>query len=170
MIDRPQPDEYPEFGAKYVAQVKTTDVLELMEELKDSTHAFFTSISDERAAQPYAPGKWTIKQVVGHMTDTERTFAYRALVFSRNNIALPGFDQDVYVDNTDFNSRSLSDLADEFKTVRESNLFLFRSMTEEQLLRKGIANGNPTSVRAMIYMAAGHELHHLQIFKEYGFL
>jgi len=170
MIDRPQPGEYPEFGAKYVAQVKTTDVLELLEQLKESTHQFFSTISDERASQPYAPGKWTVKQVVGHMIDTERTFAYRALVFSRNDIELPGFDQDVYVENADFNNRPLTNLADELKAVRESNLFLFRSFSDEQLTRKGIASGNPTSVRGMIYMTAGHELHHLQIFKEHGFL
>jgi len=169
MIDKPQPGEYPPFGDKYVNLVPDANVLELMEQLKDSTHQFFTSISDEVAAQPYAPGKWTVKQVIGHMIDTERTFAYRAMVFSRNNIELPGFDQDIYVNNTDFNSRSVKDLADEFKAVRESNLFLFRAMSKDQLTRKGVASGNPTSVRGMIYMTAGHELHHLNIFKECGF-
>src|ERR1700739_4748239 len=142
MINRPQPDEYPPFGEKYVDQVKTTNVLELMEELKDSTYKLFSNISDDVAAKPYAPGKWTIKQVLGHMIDTERTFAYRALVFSRNNIDLPGFDQDIYVNNADFDSRTIKNLAEEFRAVRESNLFLFRSMSEQQLLGKGVASGN----------------------------
>ncbi len=169
MINRPQPDEYPAFGEKYVSQVTTTNVLELLEELKDSTYELFSNISEEVASQPYAPGKWTIKQMLGHMIDTERTFAYRALVFSRNNIELPGFDQDIYVNNTDFNSRTIKNLAEEFRAVRDSNLFLFRSMSEEQLLGKGVASGNPTSVRGMIYMTAGHELHHRAIMKENGF-
>jgi uncharacterized damage-inducible protein DinB len=169
MINRPQPDEYPAFGAKYVSQVNTTNVLKLLEELKDSTYQLFSNISEDVAGQPYAPGKWTIKQMLGHMIDTERTFAYRALVFSRNDIELPGFDQDIYVNNNDFNSRTIKDLAEEFRAVRESNLFLFRSMTEEQLMRKGIASGNPTSVRGAIYMTAGHELHHRAIMKEHGF-
>lgn len=170
MIDRPQPDEYPAFGAKYVGQVNTTNVLELMEELKDSTYELFSVMSEELAGQPYAPGKWTIKQMLGHMIDTERTFAYRALVFSRNDIELPGFDQDIYVNNTDFNSRTIKNLADEFRTVRESNLYLYRSFSDEQLMGRGHASGYPVSVRGLVYLTAGHELHHRAILKENGFL
>src|ERR1700739_1200612 len=123
MINKPQPDEYPPFAAGYVSQVETTDVLGLLERSMDVTYSLFSNMSEEQAMHSYAEGKWTLKQVLGHMIDTERTFAYRALVFSRNNIELPGFDQDIYVNNTDFNSRSIKDLAEEFRAVRESNLF-----------------------------------------------
>ncbi|MGZ3945983.1 MAG: DinB family protein [Mucilaginibacter sp.] len=166
MINRPQPDEYAPFAAGYINQVETTDIIGLLEQLKDSTYKLFSSLSDEQGMHAYAEGKWTLKQVLGHMIDTERTFAYRAFVFSRNNIELPGFDQDIYVNNTDFNSQSIQNLASEFKAVREANLFLYKAFTDEQLLRKGIASGYPVSVRALVYMIAGHELHHLKLLRE----
>jgi uncharacterized damage-inducible protein DinB len=166
MINRPQPDEYPPFAAVYIGHVETTDVLGLLTELRDSTYQLFSNMSEEQAKHAYAPGKWTLKQVLGHMIDTERTFAYRAFVFSRNNIELPGFDQDIYVNNTDFNSQSIQDLASEFKALREGNLFMYKAFTDEQLLRKGVASGYPVSVRALVYMIAGHELHHLKLIRE----
>src|SRR5580700_2458710 len=101
MIHRPQPNEYPTFAERYVASVPGTDVLELLEESKDITYDLFSNMSEETATHAYAEGKWTLKQVLGHMIDTERTFAYRAFCFSRNNVELPGFDQDIYVNNTD---------------------------------------------------------------------
>jgi len=119
-----------------------------------------------KADYAYADGKWTVKQVLGHMADTERVFAYRALAFSREAIELPGFDQDVYMEKATFNTRNLEDIADEFKTVRESSLYLFRSLSDEQQIQKGIASGNPVSVRALAYMIAGHEMHHIKILKE----
>ena len=118
MINRPQPDEYPPFAAVYVGHVETTDVLGLLAESMDATYRLFSNMSEEQAMHAYAPGKWTLKQVLGHMIDTERTFAYRAFVFSRNNVELPSFDQDIYVNNTDFNSQLIKDLASEFKAVR----------------------------------------------------
>jgi uncharacterized damage-inducible protein DinB len=166
MIKKPQPDEYPAFATGYVNQVTTTDVIGLLEQLKDSTYELFSAMSEEQGMHAYAEGKWTLKQLLGHIIDTERTFAYRALVFSRNNIELPGFDQDVYINNTDFNSQSIKDLAAEYKATRESNLFLYKSFTDEQLMRRGIASGHPVSVRGMVYLTAGHELHHLKIIKE----
>ncbi len=114
----------------------------------------------------YSDGKWTIKQVLGHMTDTERVFAFRALCFSRESITLPGFDQDIYMDKATFSSRSMEDLACEYKCVRESSMYLLSSMTEEQSMQKGIASGHPVSIRALAYMMAGHEMHHLKILKE----
>jgi len=166
MINRPQPDEYPPFASVYVGHVETTNVLELLTESGDSTYQLFSNMSEEKALYAYAPGKWTLKQVLGHMIDTERTFSYRAFVFSRNNIELPGFDQDIYVNNTDFNSRTIQDLALEFAAVRESTLYLFRAFSEEQLSRKGVASGSPVSVRGLVYMTAGHELHHLKLIQE----
>jgi uncharacterized damage-inducible protein DinB len=166
MINRPQPDEYPPFASVYVGHVETADVIGLLTESRDSTFQLFSNMGEEQAMHAYAPGKWTLKQVLGHMIDTERTFAYRAFVFSRNNVELPGFDQDIYIANNDFNSRTIQDLALEFTAVRESTLYLYRSFSDDQLMRRGVASGNPVSVRGLVYMTAGHELHHLKLIQE----
>ncbi len=169
MINKPQANEYPDYAINYVNKVDTTDVLELLDELKESTANLFISLGEEKASLPYAPGKWTFKDTLGHIIDTERVFAYRALVFSRNNVPQPGFDQDVYINNTDFNSRTITDLVNEYKAVREATLFLYRSFSEGQLLRLGTASGYPITVRAIVYITAGHELHHLAVLKQYGY-
>src|ERR1700743_1057080 len=162
MIPKPQSDEYPKFAEGYVSIVPTTNVLELLEESKHTVYNLFSNMSEEKAMYAYADGKWTLKQVLGHMIDTERTFAYRAFCFSRNNVELPGFDQDIYVNNTDFDSRNIQSLADEYKVTRESTMFLYSSFSEEQLLRRGIASNSPVTVRGLVYMTAGHELYHLK--------
>jgi len=166
MINRPQPDEYSAYAARYVDLVGNEPIVETLKSLKESTYNFFISLDAGKADYAYAEGKWTVKQVLGHMADTERIFAYRALVFSREAITLPGFDQDIYVEKGTFNSRPLKDIANEFKTIRESSVYLFSSMTDEQSAQKGIANGNPFSARAYAYMMAGHEMHHINILKE----
>lgn len=166
MINRPNSDEYSEYAGRYVNLVGSEPILEILERQKEESYNLFTGLSADKASYAYADGKWTIKQVVGHMADTERIFTYRALVFSRESITLPGFDQDVYMEQATFNSRPLEDLANELKTVRESSLYLFRSLTEQQSTQKGIASGSPFSVRAYAYMIAGHEVHHWNILKE----
>ena len=166
MIHQPQPNEYPAFSARYIALVPETDVLKLLEDSKEITYNLFNTMNEEQAMHTYAEGKWTLKQVLGHMVDTERTFAYRALCFSRNNIELPGFDQDIYVNNTDFNSRTIQSLAEEFKVTRESTMYLYKSFSDEQLLRGGKASGYPVTVRGLVYMTAGHEQHHLKLIRE----
>jgi uncharacterized damage-inducible protein DinB len=166
MIKRPQPDEYSAFAARYVDLVGDEPILDILKNNQQSTYEIFTGLSADKGDYAYAEGKWTIKQMLGHMADTERVFAYRALTFSREAIELPGFDQDVYMEKATFNARTLEDIADEFKTVRESSLYLFKSLTENQSTQKGIASGNPVSVRALAYMIAGHELHHIKILRE----
>ncbi|MDB5024248.1 MAG: DinB family protein [Mucilaginibacter sp.] len=166
MIDRPQPDEYVSFHNTYISKVPGGDVLKLLGELKESTYELFSNMSEERANYAYDQDKWTLKQVLGHVIDTERTFAYRLLYFSRNFIELPGFDQDIYVNNANFNSRTIQSLASEFRATRESNLYLITALTDEQLNKKGVASSNKVSVRALVYIIAGHELHHLKIIKE----
>jgi uncharacterized damage-inducible protein DinB len=166
MIHKPQPDEYVSFHNTYISKVPDVDVLKLLEELKESTYKLFSNMSEEKANHAYQEGKWTLKQVLGHMIDTERTFAYRLLCFSRNYIELPGFDQDIYVNNSNFTDRSIQSLASEFKAARESNIYMIAALTDEQLNRKGIASGNKVSVRALVSVIAGHELHHLKIIKE----
>jgi uncharacterized damage-inducible protein DinB len=106
-----------------------------------STYNLFHNLTEEQAMHAYAEGKWTLKEVLGHMIDTERVFSFRAFVFSREDISLPGFDQETYVLSTDFNSRSIQSLADEFKAVREATLFLYRSFSDEQLACSGVASG-----------------------------
>src|ERR1700744_3421333 len=131
MISRPKPDEYSAYAARYVDLVGNGPILEILDYQKETSYNFFTRLEKKKGDHAYAEGKWTIKQVLGHMADTERIFAYRALVFSHESITLPGFDQDVYMEQATFNSRSLEDIANEFKTVRESSLYLFRSMSEQ---------------------------------------
>lgn len=166
MITKPQPEEYNPYYSTYISKVPDGDVLQLLTQLKDSSYELFSNLSDEKANYAYAHGKWTIKQVLGHMIDTERTFAYRVLCFSRNPVELPGFDQDIYVENSNANARSIQILAAELRATRESNIYMISALTDEQLNCRGIASGNPASVRALVYMLAGHEIHHLGIFKE----
>jgi hypothetical protein len=167
MIKRPQPDEYSAYAAGYVAKVPDGPILEVLEYLKESTYNFFSRMTDEQADHAYAEGKWTLKQVLGHMIDTERFFSFRAFCFSRGDKSpLPGFEQDDYVNGANFDTRSIQSLAHEFKAVREANLYLYSSFTEEQSLMTGTANNNPVSVRALVYMTAGHELYHLDLIKE----
>lgn len=166
MIKRPSPDEYSPFAAGYIGLVPNENVVELLEQSMNHSYQLFSNLTDEQGLYAYAPGKWTVKQAIGHMIDTERTFSYRAMVFSRNHIELPGFDQDVYVNSANFNNRSIYDLAAEFKLLRQSNIYMIRGFTEDQLLRDGIASNARFTVRAFVYMLAGHELHHYNIFKE----
>ncbi|AMR31117.1 hypothetical protein A0256_06600 [Mucilaginibacter sp. PAMC 26640] len=167
MISRPQPDEYPVFAETYVSMVpQGADVMRILVDAQASSYDLFTSLNERQAQYAYAEGKWTVKQVLGHMADTERFFGFRAFVFSREQTSLPGFEQDVYVNNTNYNSRTLQSLAEEFKVTREANLFVFGNLTDEQINCEGTASGNRVTVRALIYMAAGHEMHHLRILKE----
>lgn len=166
MSNQPKSDEYPPFYHGYISKIGNGDIVTILSELKDSSYSFLSTIPAAKADYAYAEGKWTIKEVIGHMIDAERTFAYRTLAFSRGQKELPGFDEDEYVAKSAFSSRTIVDLIEEFKLVREANLFLFRSLTPQQLLATGIANGNIISVRALLYIAAGHELHHLSLIKE----
>jgi uncharacterized damage-inducible protein DinB len=166
MNNRPKPEEYSPFHNTYISKVGDAPIVDILSELKDSTYSFLSTIPAAKADHAYAEGKWTIKEVIGHMIDAERTFAYRTLAFSRGQKELPGFEEDEYVARSTFNSRTLADLAEEFKLVREANMFLYRSLTPQQLLATGIANGNIISVRALLYIAAGHEMHHLNLIKE----
>lgn len=167
MISKPQAGEYAAFYAGYVSAVPDGDILEILTRLKDTTHQFCTTLPAEKENYAYAPGKWTIKQLLSHMVDAERVFAFRFLCFSRRDeTALPGFDENVYVENADLNNRTLKDLANEFKDLRHANLYMFNSITQAQSTFVGTANGNPVSVRALLYITAGHEIHHLGIIKE----
>jgi uncharacterized damage-inducible protein DinB len=167
MISRPQPNEYNDFNATYINKVGDQPVLELLTDLKKNTHAMFSNIPPAKEEFAYAEGKWTIKEVVAHMIDTERVFQYRLMAFSRGEKQpLPGFEQDDYAKEAFANERILDDLADEFRAVRDSTLYIVRNLKEHQLNFIGTSAGAPLSTRALIYMIAGHELHHLEVLRE----
>lgn len=167
MIKRPGSTDHAPYATNYVNMVPDgADVLQLLSDTQQTTFQLFDQLTEEQAMYAYAEGKWTLKEVLGHMIDTERVFSFRAFVFSREDISLPGFDQDTYVDSTDFNSRTIQDLANEFKAVREATLYLYRTFSEEQLSRSGVASGHLVKVAALVYMTAGHELYHLKAVSE----
>jgi uncharacterized damage-inducible protein DinB len=167
MINKPQPNEYSPFAAGYVALASQhSDVVKLLTDLSESTVALFNSLRN-KANFSYAPGKWTVKEVINHMTDTERVFAYRALCVARGEQQnLPGFEQDDFVANCDAAKRDYDDLIAEFKAVRLSSIYFFKSLSTTEADRIGNVNSYPTSVRALAHMIAGHELHHHNIFRD----
>jgi len=166
MLTRPEPTEYAEFYRSYIAKVPDGPLLDILAGQPGNYHRLLSGISDSQAAAPTAPGKWSVKQVLGHLCDAERIASYRALRFARGDEnELPGFEQDDYVREAGSNSRSLQELLSEFETVRNSTLALFRSFPPEVAKRGGVANDNPVTVRAVAYIIAGHAQHHYELLK-----
>lgn len=163
LISRPDPTEYLPMQYEYIQRVQTEDVLTMLEEQIVESLALLRALSEEQVMMRPAPGEWNIKEIIGHMADTERVFAYRALCFARGDqTPLPGFDQDEYMIDAHFSERSLADLCDEFAAVRQATLTLFRSFTPDIVLRKGTANNSMSSVRTWVYCCYGHEHHHME--------
>lgn len=163
-MNRPQTHEYPVWAEQYISLVEG-DVMDL---LKRQTTEFSDFINDliEKADYAYAPGKWTIKQLIGHIIDTERILVYRLTCFARGeNHALPGFEEDDYVANAHFQDRSLLSLSEEFSLLRKANMFLFNSLNEKELNRSGTASERQITVRALLFVIPGHIIHHTQIIK-----
>ncbi len=166
-IPKPESSEYNPYYDKYISQVPEGDVLALLQTQNQETAQLLSKVPETRATFRYAPGKWSIKEVLGHLCDTERIMSYRALRVARADATpLPGFEQDDYVQAANFDSRALADLAHEFQLVRQATLTLFRAFDEAALLRIGTANNSPISARALVYIIAGHEKHHAQILRE----
>ncbi|QPH38012.1 DinB family protein [Pedobacter endophyticus] len=164
-MNRPQPNEYPIWGEPYISKVDR-EIFEILNEQIDTISTLFRANSD-KADYAYAEGKWTLKEMLGHIIDTERILVYRMTCFARNETqALPGFDEDDYVVNARFAERDLEDLIEEFIALRKANLFLFRSFNEAELNRKGIASGREINVKSILYIIAGHIIHHVFILKE----
>jgi len=165
-IARPAADEHAAYFGRYVERVPDGDLVALLREQIVETAALLRR-SRDRADFAYAPGKWTLKQVVGHLADVERVMAYRALWIARNDMTpLPGFDENAWVDNARFGARSLDDLLEEFEITRASTVQLASHLDAEEFARRGTSNGNPMSVRALFYIIAGHERHHVALFRE----
>jgi hypothetical protein len=166
MTVRPESDEYAPNYQKYIDRVPDGDIAATLASQVENTLSVLRTLSEEDAGRAYAEGKWTIKQVLGHLIDTERIFAYRAPCIGRNDKTwLPGFEQDDYVANANFNARTLASLIEELVSVRRATVNLFKHFTDEEWCRRGIANQKEVSARAIAYMAAGHERHHLEILK-----
>jgi hypothetical protein len=166
MPTRPDSTEYAEFYKNYIARVPEGPVLDFLAKQLTDYRPLLVGVSDEAAAAAPAPGKWSIKQVLGHLCDTERVMTYRALRFARGDPKeLQGFEQDDYVREAQSNSRTVDDLLTEFESIRRVTIALFGSLPPEAEMRAGIANGSKVTVRALAYIAAGHAQHHFELLK-----
>ena len=164
---RPLIQEYTSYHAQYIENVPGGDPLHALERQVEEALQLLASLPEERGGFRYAPGKWSLKEVFGHVIDTERIFTTRCLAFARGEEqALPGFDQDAYVARAGFDRRSLASLGEELRAVRSASLTLFRSLGEEEWSRTGVACGNRLTVRVFPWLAAGHERHHLQVLRQ----
>ncbi|HKQ18531.1 MAG TPA: DinB family protein [Candidatus Eisenbacteria bacterium] len=164
---RPAPNEYAPYYGRYVALVPDGPIVETLRDQIGETAAFLGSLPEAKGDHRYEPGKWSVKDVIGHVIDGERVFSYRALRFARRDeTPLPGFEQDDYVPAGAFGRRTLRDLIAEFRAVREATLHLYRHLDEEALCRTGIASENLMSVRALAWVIAGHERHHVGVIRE----
>lgn len=166
-MKRPEATEYAEYYANYISKVPGTDALGVLESQRLQMLQLFAGRSDRDGSFRYAPGKWSVKEVLGHITDTERIFAYRALRIARGDqTPLPGFEQDDYVRSGAFGARKLADLVEEFGAVRGASIALFRSFNEEAWSRRGVASQKEVTVRALAFITAGHQIHHRLILEE----
>jgi uncharacterized damage-inducible protein DinB len=157
----PGPSEYAPFYAGYVAHVPHGDIVTTLRTQLDDTVALVRGLSDAQALHAYAPGKWSIKTVIGHITDSERVLACRALRFAREDTTpLPGFDENAYAVSARFNERSVASLVAELEAVRAATIALLDTLSDDCWTRTGQANSYPVSVRALAWIIAGHELHH----------
>lgn len=163
----PAPTEYAPYYAKYIQLVPDGDLLGMMAAQARDYERLLTPLSDEQADFRYAPDKWSIKETLGHVIDAERIFTYRILRFARaDQTPLSGFEQDDYVRASNAVTRKLSDLLDEFASVRKSTITLLHSLDDKAWLRRGVASGKEISVLALAFIVAGHALHHQRIFEE----
>lgn len=166
-MNRPESEEYGSYYEPYISQVTESDIVAAMREQLEEVKKIFSGITEEQANYAYAEGKWTIKEVIGHLSDDERIFSYRALRISRaDQTPIEGYEQDGYIENANFSGMSLSDLVEEFVLLRKANLILFENLPAEAWTRRGTASGIGISVRALAYLMVGHVRHHLNILRE----
>ena len=167
---RPASTEHSAYFERYISQVPDGDVLAFLESQGRDTVQLLRGVDEKRSEYRYAPGKWTVRGVVGHITDSERVFAYRALSFARGDLTeLPSFDENAWALGSNADQRSLRDLAAEFAAVRGATTAMFRGFSDADMTRSGVANKNAVSVRALAWIIAGHERHHVKMLRErYG--
>ena len=166
-MKRPEAGEFAEHYGKYIAKAPGVDVLRILESERLQMSRLFAQRSERDGNFRYAPDKWTIKDLLGHVTDAERIFTYRALRIARGDeTPLPSFGHDDYVKNGGFDTRTLADLVEEFDTVRGASISLFRSFDEAAWERRGVASEKSVTVRALGFITAGHQIHHRIILEE----
>ncbi|MGI9166687.1 MAG: DinB family protein [Pyrinomonadaceae bacterium] len=164
---RPEANEAAPYYSRYIDLVSSDNIIGVMEAQLREIPEFLSGISEEKSRHRYAPGKWSIRQLLNHVNDTERIFLFRALWFGRGfENPLPGYDQDVCAEASGADDVSWVNHAEEFRSVRLATLALFQNLPEEAWLHKGSANGSPISVRALAYIIAGHVQHHTTVLKE----
>ena len=167
MIERPHPDEYYEYYGRYIDQVPEGDVCSILADQLQITLDVLDSVPGDREDFAYAPDKWSFKEVIGHVTDAERVFAYRALSFARRDPGpLPSMEENEWARVSNAAQRTLAELADEFAAVRRATIALFNGFDDEMLRLRGTASGYEFSVRAIAYIIAGHELHHRGVLEQ----
>jgi hypothetical protein len=165
-MNRPEKDEYNEYYETYISLVPETEIVPLLENQIAEVQNLCAAIPEEKASLAYAEGKWTIKEVIGHLADAEKIFSYRAFRIARaDQTPIEGFEQDGYIEHSRFNERTLADLTEEFFRLREANNYFFRNLNDEAWRRVGTANNNEISVRALAYITVGHVRHHLNVLK-----
>ena len=164
---RPQTTEHAPYFSRYIDLVPEEDIVGAIDAQGRETTALLSQVGEEKATFRYAPEKWSVKQVIGHVTDAERVFAYRLMSIARGESkSLPGFDEQDYVRNANFDARALSELIDELTATRRSTVAMLRGLSDEAWTRVGTANDKETSVRAVAYTLLGHERHHLRVLRE----
>lgn len=166
-VVKPDPSEYASFYETYVSRVPATDIVGQLEAQRLQMIQLFSARSERDGNFRYAPGKWTVKEVLGHINDSERIFVYRALRIARGDkTPMEGFEQDDYVRNGGFGEQPLAELAEEFANIRAATVSFFRSVSRDAWTLRGVANKNEVTVRALAFVIAGHELHHRAILDE----
>ncbi|MGZ5442534.1 MAG: DinB family protein [Thermoanaerobaculia bacterium] len=169
-MTRPAASEYSPYHAGYVALVPEEDILSAMEQQSSETQKVLASLDETRGAHRYAAGKWSVKEVIGHIVDAERIFGFRALALARGEAQpLPGFDENAYVEHASFEDWKLGDLAELYAVVRRANIVFYKNLRAGAWDRRGMASNAPVSVRGLAYVIVGHERHHLKVLRErYG--
>jgi len=166
-MNRPEKSEYAEYYDRYISQVADEKVEDLLAQQPGKLRELFAAVGEDRGTFAYDQGKWTLKEVLSHLIDGERIFAYRMLRISRGDeTPIEGFEQDGYIENSNANNRTFPELLDEFDLQRRSNMLLINNLSDEASKRLGTASGFPVSVRALVYISAGHVQHHVGILKE----
>ena len=166
-MSRPAETEYPPSFESYLSHVTEEDILPAMRSQIDAVDVLLDRVAPERETYAYGEGKWTIRQIVGHLIDGERVFGYRAMCIARGETQdLPGFDENAYMPNAPYEHVELEDLLSEFRLVRLSNIAMLRTLDETAWTRMGMANGAPVSVRALAYVMVGHARHHMGVLRE----
>ena len=167
MIGKPQAGEYAEYYERYIKLVNDDDILGTLSRQTSELREAAALVSREREKHRYGPGKWSIREIFGHLIDAERVFGYRLFCISRGEKrSLPGFDENEYVASAGFDERTLQSLVDELVLLRSANLSLMKSLDESQWNRSGVANDVPVSVRSIAFILAGHAMHHMKVLSE----